>query len=161
MTRVEVAAEPSPEVAEAVRRLLPQLSSSAKPPSEDEVAEVVRAPATTLLIARPDEAGESGGAPGAIVGMLTLVVFRLPTGVRAWVEDVVVDTAWRGRGVGEALLRAAVGEAARRGARTLDLTSRPQREAANRLYQRVGFEVRETNVYRLVLGEGGLPPGSA
>jgi ribosomal protein S18 acetylase RimI-like enzyme len=161
MTRVEVAAEPSPEVVEAVRRLLPQLSSSAKAPSDDEVAEVVRAPATTLLIARLDEAGESGGTPGAIVGMLTLVVFRLPTGVRAWVEDVVVDTAWRARGVGEALLRAAVGEAARRGARTLDLTSRPQREAANRLYQRVGFEVRETNVYRLVLGEGALSPASA
>jgi ribosomal protein S18 acetylase RimI-like enzyme len=160
MTRVELAKEPSHEVAEAVRRLLPQLSSSAEPPSDDEVTEVVKGPATALFIARDDTA-EDGGAPlGKIVGMLTLVMFRLPTGLRAWVEDVVVDADRRGRGIGEALLTAAVEEAAKRGAKTLDLTSRPTREAANRLYQRVGFELRETNVYRLRLDKGRLPPGS-
>jgi ribosomal protein S18 acetylase RimI-like enzyme len=83
-----------------------------------------------------------------IVGLLTLVVFRIPTAVRAWIEDVVVDESARGKGVGEALNRAALDEARRRGAKTVDLTSRPSRAAANRLYQRIGFVARETNVYR-------------
>ena len=94
---------------------------------------------------RPTE-GEDG--QGRIVGMLTLVVFRIPTGVRAWIEDVVVDSAVGRRGVGEALTRAALDLAGTCGALTVDLTSRPSREAANRLYQKVGFEPRETNVYR-------------
>ena len=85
---------------------------------------------------------------GRIAGSLTLVVFRLPTGVRAWIEDVVVDGEVRGAGVGAALNRAAMAEAQRRGARTVDLTSRPSREVANRLYQRLGFVARVTNVYR-------------
>jgi len=76
------------------------------------------------------------------------VVFRIPTAVRAWIEDVVVDGSARGSGVGEALSRAALAEAARRGAKTVELTSRPSREAANRLYQRIGFVRRDTNVYR-------------
>lgn len=83
-----------------------------------------------------------------IVGLLTLVVFRIPTAVRAWIEDVVVDESARGSGVGEALSRAALAEAARCGAKTVELTSRPSREAANRLYQRIGFVRRDTNVYR-------------
>jgi ribosomal protein S18 acetylase RimI-like enzyme len=83
-----------------------------------------------------------------IVGLLTLVVFRIPTAVRAWIEDVVVDESARGSGVGEALSRAALAEAVRRGAKTVELTSRPSREAANRLYQRIGFVRRDTNVYR-------------
>ena len=105
---------------------------------------MVSAPGTHLLVARasPD------GRPPAIVGTLTLVVFRIPTGVRAWIEDVVVDESARGRGVGEALTVAAIGLATGAGARTVDLTSRPTREAANRLYRRLGFELRDTNVYR-------------
>ena len=83
-----------------------------------------------------------------IVGLLTLAIFRIPTGVRAWIEDVVVDNQARGKGVGDALNRAALAEAERRGAKTVDLTSRPSREAANRLYQRLGFKQRDTNVYR-------------
>jgi len=83
-----------------------------------------------------------------ILGMLTLVVFRIPTGIRAWIEDVVVDRAAGRRGAGEALTRAALELAGELGAQTVDLTSRPSREAANRLYQKVGFEARETNVYR-------------
>ena len=85
--------------------------------------------------------------------MLTLAVFRIPTGIRAWIEDVVVDAEARGRGVGEALTREAVRVAGTHGARTVDLTSRPSREAANRLYQRLGFERRDTNVYRLSIGK--------
>jgi ribosomal protein S18 acetylase RimI-like enzyme len=85
---------------------------------------------------------------GTIIGSMTLVVFRIPTGIRAWIEDVVVDGDARGRGVGEALNRRAIEVARSRGAKTVDLTSRPSREAANRLYQRIGFVARETNVYR-------------
>ncbi|HEX7276121.1 MAG TPA: GNAT family N-acetyltransferase [Acidimicrobiales bacterium] len=136
---VEEITEVTAEVIDAMGRLVPQLSRSAAVPTEDEVAAIVSSTATVLLAARVD---------GQVVGLLTLVLFRIPTGVRAWVEDVVVDEGARGRGVGEALLREAVERASAAGARTVDLTSRPSREAANRLYQRVGFEMRETNVYR-------------
>jgi len=88
---------------------------------------------------------------GRIVGTLTLAVFRIPTGVRAWIEDVVVDDGARGKGVGDALVDAAVIKARAAGAKTVDLTSRPSREAANRLYVRKGFELRTTNVYRIVV----------
>jgi ribosomal protein S18 acetylase RimI-like enzyme len=88
---------------------------------------------------------------GNIVGSLTLVTFRIPTGIRAWIEDVVVDESARGHGVGEALNQAAIQEARQKGAVTVDLTSRPSREAANRLYQRIGFVQRDTNVYRFSL----------
>jgi ribosomal protein S18 acetylase RimI-like enzyme len=80
-----------------------------------------------------------------------LAWFRIPTGVRAWIEDVVVDEEARGHGVGELLNRAALDLARELGAKTVDLTSRPSREAANRLYQRIGFVARDTNVYRYSL----------
>jgi ribosomal protein S18 acetylase RimI-like enzyme len=85
------------------------------------------------------------------VGSLTLATFRIPTGVRAWIEDVVVDESSRGHGVGEALNHAAIDEAKQRGAITVELTSRPSREAANRLYRRMGFVARDTNVYRYTI----------
>ena len=91
------------------------------------------------------------GAGGPVVGTLTLAIFRIPTGVRAWIEDVIVDNSVRGQGCGEALSRAALAAATQAGARTVELTSRPSREAANRLYQRIGFTIRETNVYRFAL----------
>ena len=121
-------------------RLVPQLSRSAAVPGEAELAEMVESPASVLLLARDDG--------GRIVGSLTLVLFRIPTGVRAWIEDVVVDEGHRGQGVGEALGREALARANAAGARTVDLTSRASREAANRLYQRLGFVQRDTNVYR-------------
>jgi ribosomal protein S18 acetylase RimI-like enzyme len=136
---VEIAQTVTPELLDAVHRLVPQLSKSASPITAEELAEIVEGPATTFFVARVD---------GRIVGCLTLVVFRLPTGVRAWIEDVVVDDTARGHGVGAALNVAAIARADERGARTLDLTSRPSREAANRLYQRLGFVQRDTNVYR-------------
>jgi ribosomal protein S18 acetylase RimI-like enzyme len=135
----------TPELVDAFARLIPQLSSSSSPLSADQLAEIVASPAIVLLVARdPDH-------DGPIVGALTLVLFRIPTGVRAWIEDVVVDEAYRRRGIGAALTMAAIERARADGARTVDLTSRPSREAANRLYRRLGFVQRETNVYRYTL----------
>ncbi len=145
---VEEATEATPELVEAVARLVPQLSSSSPPATPEQLAAIVASPATTLLVARLGGEGEAQGEGGQIVGMLTLALFRIPTGLRAWIEDVVVDGSARGAGVGEALTLAALERAADAGARTVDLTSRPSREAANRLYTRLGFELRETNVYR-------------
>ena len=144
MTTIQVApvVSASAEVLDACHRLIPQLSSSSLPLTLSELEEIVDGNSTVLFAARHN---------GDIVGLLTLAMFRIPTGVRAWIEDVVVDELARGSGVGEALSRAALAEAARRGAKTVELTSRPSREAANRLYQRVGFVRRDTNVYRYEL----------
>ncbi len=141
--RIETATEVTGELVAAMARLIPQLSASNPPPTREELQEMVGSPAITLLIARDDA--------GAIVGSLTLAMFRIPTALRAWIEDVIVDGSQRGKGVGEALTRHALQVAKDAGATTVDLTSRPSREAANRLYQRVGFERRETNVYRYYL----------
>ena len=124
---------------EAMAQLVPQLSSSNPPPSAAALQEIVDSDAVRLLVAR-DERG--------VVGTLTLVLFRIPTGVRAWIEDVVVDEGARGSGVGRSLNEAAIERALTAGAVSVDLTSRPSREDANRLYQRLGFEPRDTNVYR-------------
>ncbi len=145
---IEIVQDVTPELVEAMAGLLPQLSRSAPAPTAEELAEIVDGDATSLLVALLD---------GRIVGSLTLVVFRIPTGVRAWIEDVVVDASARGAGVGEALNRAALAEAQRRGARTVDLTSRPSREAANRLYQRLGFVAPGDQ--RLPLGLNATPSG--
>ena len=123
----------------AFSRLIPQLSSSSPPPSRAELEAIVANPESVLFAAVAD---------GEVVGSLTLALYRIPTGVKAWIEDVVVDESARGMGVGEALNRAAIDEAGRRGAKNVSLTSRPSREAANRLYQRLGFEPYETNLYR-------------
>ena len=143
MTSIGVAASVDDDLLAAVVRLLPQLSTSSAAPTREQLRRIVDDPATTLLIARDDD--------GSIVGMLTLAVFTLPTGTRAWIEDVVVDDSARGAGVGAALTDAAIAKAGSSGARTVELTSRPTREAANRLYQRLGFERRDTNVYRYTL----------
>lgn len=136
---VELATAATDDLVETVARILPQLSRSSPPPTAAELAEIIDSPASEVLVARVD---------GKIVGTLTLVIFRIPTGMRAWIEDVVVDEAARGHGVGEALNRFALDLAKQRGCKTVDLTSRPSREAANRMYQRIGFQARETNVYR-------------
>lgn len=142
---VEAAREVSDELVRAFARLIPQLSSSSPPPTRSELAEIVASPATELFVAR------APGPDGPIVGALTLALFRIPTGVRAWIDDVVVDDDARGGGVGEALNRAALAHARAAGAKSVDLTSRPSREAANRLYRRIGFTSRDTNVYRFDL----------
>lgn len=137
--QVEVIADVSDENLAAVNRLIPQLSRSAPPLTGDALKQIVSWDGNYLLIARDGD---------RVVGMLTLVTFPIPTGLRAWIEDVVVDEAARGQGVGAALTEEAVRRARAVGARTVDLTSRPARQAANRLYERLGFELRETNAYR-------------
>ena len=132
------------ELVAAFARLTPQLSSSSPAPGADQLAAIVASQATILFVARDVDSGE-------IVGSLTLALFRIPTGMRAWIEDVVVDEATRGQGVGAALSEAALDRARHEGAKTVDLTSRPSREVANRLYKRIGFKQRETNVYRYSL----------
>ncbi|HEX8771483.1 MAG TPA: GNAT family N-acetyltransferase [Acidimicrobiales bacterium] len=149
MVSVEEATTVTPELVEAFGRLVPQLSRSSPPPTEAQLADIVESPATVVFVARAEQ----------IVGSLTLVLFRIPTGVRAWIEDVVVDESVRGQGVGEALGREALRRAMAAGARTVDLTSRPSREAANRLYRRLGFQQRDTNVYRWTPGPLGPPGG--
>jgi ribosomal protein S18 acetylase RimI-like enzyme len=143
---VEAAALVDDDLCAAVDRLVPQLSRSSPPPSRAVLERIVTDDATTLFVARNDV---------GIVGMLTLATFQIPTGVRAWIEDVVVDTDARGSGVAAALVQAALERSAELGARTLDLTSRPDRAAANRLYVRMGFETRQTNVYRRTLDAPG------
>lgn len=142
---IEIVTQVTDELVAAFERLTPQLSASNPAPTRAQLAEMVASPAITLFVAR------APGTDGPIVGSLTLAMFRIPTGLRAWIEDVVVDAGQRGQGIGEALTRAALRAAQEAGATTVDLTSRPAREAANRLYQRIGFEKRETNVYRYKL----------
>lgn len=140
---IEIVAEVTDELVAAFDRLIPQLSRSSPPPGVDELVDIVSSPATDLFLVTDDD--------GTILGTATLVTFRIPTGRRAWIEDVVVDDAARGLGVGGALTQAMVDRAEELGCTTVDLTSRPSREAANRLYQREGFVPRDTNVYRRTL----------
>lgn len=142
--RIEILSEcdssTTEKVHEAFKRLLPQLSSSAQPLSLEQIQELLAQDCLRLVCALDED--------DQILGMLSLVVFDIPTGRRAWIEDVVTDQAARGQGVGQSIVDAAVEHARELGAKTVDLTSRPTREAANRLYRRVGFLQRETNVYR-------------
>jgi ribosomal protein S18 acetylase RimI-like enzyme len=139
---VEKATAATADLLAGLNNLLPQLSSNAVTLTMADVETMVNSDAATLFVATDS---------GAVVGTLTLVIFTIPTGVRAWIEDVVVDENARGLGIGEALTSAAVNEARSRGVRSIDLTSRPSREVANSLYRKLGFERRETNVYRFFI----------
>lgn len=137
---VELVENATKELTNAMEKLIPQLSSSSPILSPEEVTRLISQPSVKVFIYR----GESG----QIEGMLSLVLFYIPTGLRAWIEDVVVLEQTRGQGAGRQLVEAALNYAKEAGARSVDLTSRPSRAAANRLYQRCGFEARQTNVYR-------------
>ena len=139
MTEVTVARYASEELLDQVNHLLPQLSSSAPTMTMAQLKDLLDSSAITLFLATHQ---------GRTIGMLTLAMFPIPTGIRAWIEDVVVDADSRGVGAGALLTATAVEHARRHGAVTVDLTSRPAREAANALYRKVGFVSRETNVYR-------------
>jgi ribosomal protein S18 acetylase RimI-like enzyme len=143
--KIEQVSEVNDDLIAAFALLGPQLSKNMKLPSREQLNEIVQSPVTTLLVARDPQNNPK------IVGTLTLAVYRTPAGVSAHIEDVVVDGQQRGQGIGEALTRAAITLAAEKGAKKVDLTSAAWREAANRLYQRLGFVRWETNFYRLLL----------
>jgi ribosomal protein S18 acetylase RimI-like enzyme len=143
--KIERLTQVTDEVVEAFNRLIPQLSSSNPAPTRAQLEEIVADSDCSVFVARDPQQQDK------IVGSLTLVTFRIPTAVRSWIEDVVVDGAERGQGIGELLTYAALERAAELGAKTVDLTSRPSRAAANGLYQKVGFELRESNLYRYTL----------
>jgi ribosomal protein S18 acetylase RimI-like enzyme len=141
--RIDIVTEADAELYEAFQRLVPQLTNDNPPPSLNDLADLVRDASSTLMVARDDT--------GQIVGALNLTVYRVPTGIRSIIEDVIVDNAARGQGVGEALMLRTIEIAREKGAKNISLTSNPMREAANRLYLRVGFKKRETNAYQMKL----------
>lgn len=141
--QIDIVTEADAELYEAFQRLVPQLTNNNPPPSSADLAALVRDAASTLMVVR--------NAGGKIVGALTLSVYRVPSGVRSIIEDVIVDTAARGQGIGEALMLRAIELAKEKGAQNISLTCNPMREAANRLYLRVGFKKRETNAYQMKL----------
>ncbi len=141
MIRVKEVLEPSAVDLCQLNQLIPQLSESAQPMTQTAFAKIINSSATHLYVAEEN---------GSILGMLSLVIFPIPTGVRAWVEDVVVAVEARGKGVGKLLTLHAITESKKLGALSVDLTSRPSREIANKLYQSVGFDARNTNVYRYI-----------
>lgn len=140
--RITQATEMTEELYQACQRLIPQLTSNNPPPTREQLALMLNTPTAFLYLAKHKDFGEE------ILGLATLVLYRVPTGVRGYIEDVVVDERARGRRIGEALMRACLERAEQGGAPQVMLTSHPNRQAANRLYQRMGFELRKTNVYR-------------
>ena len=139
--RIDIVTKADEELYEAFQRLVPQLTNNNLPPSLNDLADLVRDSSSTLMVARNEKQ--------EIVGALTLAVYRVPTGIRSIIEDVIVDTSARGQGIGEALMQRAIEIAKEKGAGNISLTSNPLRESANRLYLRVGFKKRETNAYQM------------
>ena len=138
---IEVAREITEEILEAVQKLTLEIGSHKALPSRDELTTLIKSRSSTLWLARhPDQ-------NGSIAGMLTITIYRVPTGIRSIVEDVAVDPNYRRRGIAKALMLAAIEFAKQAGANGIALTSNPKREAANRLYQSMGFEKRNTNAY--------------
>ena len=140
MVSIRPVTEVTESLTDAYRVLIPQLSSSSNPPTGEALQRIIESDSAQILIAE-DENGE-------ILGTMTLIIFQIPTGIRAWIEDVVVDSSARGKGIGKKLNFAALELAKQAGAKTVDLTSRPARQEANQLYRSIGFAERETNVYR-------------
>ena len=141
--QIDIVTQADEELYNAFQRLVPQLTNNNPPPSLNDLAALVRDSSSTLMVARNDR--------GEIAGALTLTVYRVPTGIRSIIEDVIVDNSARGQGVGEALMKRAIEVAREKGASNISLTSNPMRESANRLYMRVGFKKRETNAYQIKL----------
>ena len=142
MVRIEAVTEATPEVHAALANLLPQLNDKLPVPTMERIQTLVADPAVTLLLAKDGE---------EVVGTTTVIVYTTPFWIKARLDEVVVDEAARGKGVGAALVSAALDVAREKGAQVAELQSAVNREAANRLYPRMGFKLRETNVYRIVL----------
>ena len=141
--QIDIVTQVDEELYNAFQRLVPQLTKNNPPPSLNDLIDLVRDSSSTLMVARNDH--------GEIVGALSLTVYRVPTGVRSIIEDVIVANSARGQGIGEALMKRAIEVAREKGASNISLTSNPMRESANRLYLRMGFKKRETNAYQIKL----------
>jgi GNAT superfamily N-acetyltransferase len=139
---IEAATEATPELERALASMLPQLNPALAGPTHEHLKALVSDPASTLLLVVDG---------GAIVGTATVIVYTTPAWVKARIEDVVVDERVRGRGIGEALVNECIDVARKRGARIVELQSARRREVANRLYPRMGFQLRDSNVYRITL----------
>jgi ribosomal protein S18 acetylase RimI-like enzyme len=137
--KIEVVKQFDPSLLQAVASLLPQLTSSGRTMTAAELRAMIASPLTTLFIAKDED---------KIVGMISLAVVQMPTGLRSYLEDLVIDSAYRQRGAATALLQAAIDLARSSGARTLNMTSRSSRTEAIRLYERLGFRRRDTNAFR-------------
>jgi len=143
--QIEIVYQADDELYEAFQRLVPQLTNNNPPPTRADLSTLIQEPSSTLMIARNDD--------GQIVGALTLTVYRVPTGIRSIIEDVIVDISARGQGIGDALMVRAIEIAKEKGASNITLTSNPLRVAANKLYLKLGFEKRETNAYQMKLSK--------
>ena len=141
--QIDIATRADDELYEAFQRLVPQLTQNNPPPTREDLFALINDSSSTLLLARDDS--------GQIVGALNLTVYRVPTGIRSIIEDVIVDISARGQGVGEALMQYAIDLAKGKGAANISLTSNPIRVAANKLYLKLGFQKRETNAYQIKL----------
>ncbi|GAB4498823.1 MAG: hypothetical protein OHK003_12470 [Anaerolineales bacterium] len=141
--QIEIATRADDELYEAFQRLVPQLTQNNPPPTQEDLSALINEPSSTLLLARNES--------GQIIGALSLTVYRVPTGIRSIIEDVIVDLSARGQGIGEVLMQRAIEIARQKGAKNISLTSNPMRVAANRLYLKMGFEKRETNAYQMKL----------
>ena len=140
MVSIRPVTEVTESLTDAYRVLIPQLSSSSSPPTGEALQRIIESDSAQILIAENEN--------GEILGTMTIIIFQIPTGIRAWIEDVIVDSSVRGKGIGKKLNLAALELAKQAGAKTVDLTSRPARQEANQLYRSIGFVERETNVYR-------------
>jgi len=143
MITIKELKETTIDALDGINNLLPQLSSSAQNISIERLSELVLSDNSIIFLGF-DESGQ-------ILGMLSLIIVKIPTGNKAWIEDVVVDQNARGKGLGKSLMNHALEDAKKRGVKSIDLTSRPSRESANMLYQNLGYEIRQTNVYRYKL----------
>ncbi len=139
-SKIEIITQADNELYQAFQRLIPQLTNNNPPPSLNDLSALVRDSSSTLIAARTED--------HKLAGFLTLVIYHVPTGVRAIIEDVIVDESLRGQGIGEALMRFAIDLARSKGAGNISLTSNPIRESANKLYLKMGFKKRETNAYQ-------------
>lgn len=143
MIHIEQVQEVNEDLIQAIKDLFPQLTQFSLLPDEEFIHEIVKSQVTSLWVAKNNAE--------KVVGMLSLAIYPTPTGIHAWIEDVVVDQAMRRQGIASALTISACTFAREKGAKAVSLTSRPIREAANILYQKLGFERVETNLYRLKL----------
>jgi GNAT superfamily N-acetyltransferase len=142
--RIEAVSEPTPEVLKALERLLPQLNSTLPVPDMARLERLLADPSVTLLLARDGE---------EIVGTTTVIVYTTPFWIKARLDEVVVDASARGKGVGEALVLAALEVGRASGAQVAELQSGrgPARDAAHALYERIGFRIRDSDVMRIAL----------